>query len=60
MTFEEYDNTGWTGGMFCMYKNNKYEIGAANFPEYLVALVCDDDPDDYMWVRCENIEIVKL
>lgn len=56
MTQEEYDKTGWTAHMKAKYKGEIYDIGAANFPEYLVGL--DDGSDDYMWVRCENITLV--
>jgi hypothetical protein len=56
MTLEEYDKTGWTGNMKAEYRGQIYDIGAANFPEYLIAL--DDGTDDYTWVRCENITLV--
>lgn len=56
MTFEEYDNTGWTGNMKAEYKGNIYGVEAANFPEHLVAL--DDGSGEPMWVRCENITLV--
>lgn len=56
MTFEEYNQTQWGACMKAEYKGQIYEIDAANFPEYLVAL---DDGSGYpMWVRCENINLV--
>lgn len=58
MTFEEYDNTGWTGNMKAEYKGSVYDVAAANFPEHLVALDDDANGDDYMWVRCENIILI--
>lgn len=56
MTFEEYDNTRWSGNMRAEYQGKIYDIGSAHFPEYLIAL--DDESDDYIWVRCENITLV--
>jgi hypothetical protein len=56
MTLEEYDKQAWTAHMRAEYKGNIYDIAAANFPEYLLAL--DDGTDDYIWVRCENIKLV--
>jgi hypothetical protein len=58
MTIQEFNNTGWSGGMFCLYKGTKYAIGICDFEEGLVGIV-DPQTDDLSMVRCENITLVK-
>lgn len=59
MSIDEFNKTGFGGGMRCRYMKRIYDIASVNFPEALLALKDnDDEPEDYMWVRCENIELV--
>lgn len=58
MTIDEYKKQGWTPNMRAIYQGGIYDIGACNFVEFLVGLDNGSD-DDYLWVRCENIELVK-
>lgn len=58
MTITEFDNTGWTPGMFAMYKGDRCPIVSCDFEEKLVAIsgvvAYSDEPT---WVRCENIDL---
>lgn len=57
MTIDEFNTQRWGGNMKAVYKEKIYDIGSVNFPEALVGL--DDGADDYIWIRCENIELVQ-
>jgi hypothetical protein len=57
MTIKEFNETGWSGGMFCLYKGKQHAIGSCDFEEGLVGIV-DESIDDISWVRCENITLV--
>lgn len=62
MTSEEFDNTGFTGQMVCLYKEKEYAIVSFDFEERLIAIYErpiweyeeNASPD---WKRCENITI---
>ncbi len=54
MTINEFNNTGWSGGMKCIYDGREHDIGSCDFEEKLVGIVVDDH-EDLVWVRCENI-----
>lgn len=60
MTIQEFNNTGWHGNMFAIYKGKHYPIASCDFEEALIALdgvvAGSDDPS---WVRCENVDLVK-
>lgn len=56
MTIQEFNNTGWSGGMKCLYNGNEHEVGSCDFEEQLVGIV--DSNDDIVWVRCENITLI--
>lgn len=62
MTQEQFDKTGFTGQMRCLYKGKEYPIYSVDFEERLIAInetnqdVTDDMPLD--WKRCESIEII--
>lgn len=58
MTIDEFNNTGFGGGMFAMYKGKKFPIFAVAFDEALIALdgVVQGSEHPH-WVRCENIEL---
>lgn len=57
MTIDEFEKQGWTANMKAKYNGVVYDIGACNFVEYLICLDVEDD--ECLWVRCENIELVK-
>ncbi len=63
MTIEEFDNTGFTGNMRCLYQGKEYPIFSVDFEERLIAInennqeVTDDMQLD--WKRCENIIILN-
>ena len=63
MTIEEFDRTGWSGGMSAKYHsdNEVYPIGSCDFEEKLVGLlgVIASQPDELSWVRCENVTLIK-
>jgi len=55
MTIEEFDKVGFCAGMVVTYCGCKYDVISVNFPESLFGLALDDDNEDLMWVRCENV-----
>ena len=62
MTREEFNKTGFGGGMVALYKIDKrqskpeeYLVSAVSFNEGLLELNGEDG--DRFWVRCESIEI---
>ena len=60
MTFDEFNEIKWTGGMLAVYCGNEYPIVSVDFEETLIALEgVIQGSDDPNWVRCENIEIVN-
>jgi len=63
MTIEQFDKTGFTGGMKCRYKLQEYDIIMVDFEEKLIAInetktYNDDSDDDLFWKRCENITLL--
>ena len=38
MTFEEFDKTGWTGNMKCIFQDEEYGIATVDFEERLVGI----------------------
>lgn len=62
MTAEEFDKTGFTGGMRCLYKGKEYPILSVDFQERLIAInETDQEVTDDMqldWKRCENVELI--
>ena len=63
MTFEEFDKTGWTGNMKCMFQDEEYGIATVDFEERLVGIYemisGAESEDDISWKRCENIELLQ-
>lgn len=63
MTIDQFDNTGFTGNMRCLFKGKEYPIYSVDFEERLIAInetnreVTDDMNFD--WKRCENVELLK-
>lgn len=62
MTIDEFNRTGWTGGMIARYHGDSqlYPIATCDFGEQLVGLkgVVQNEPEEVSWVRCENITLV--
>ena len=62
MTKEEFSNTNFRSEMYAEYGGHEYPVASANFDEYLFGLELggydDEDGDNLMWVRCENVERV--
>lgn len=59
MTIEEFNKTGFTGGMKANHAalpDQEFKIISVDFNEKLICIDRDDSPD---WCRCENITIVK-
>jgi hypothetical protein len=63
MTADEFDNTGFTGMMRCLYKGKEFPIISVDFEERLIAInECSEEltEDTQLdWKRCENIELIK-
>ena len=38
MTFEQFDKTGWTGNMKCIFQDEEYGIATVDFEERLVGI----------------------
>lgn len=61
MTIEEFNNTGWSGGMTAQYHHDgkNYPVASCDFAEQLVGLkgIVQNEPDEISWVRCENISL---
>ena len=63
MTIEEFDQTGFTGGMKCIFQDKEYGIATVDFEERLIGIYemipGSESEDDISWKRCENVEILK-
>lgn len=62
MTIEEFDKTGFTGQMKCIFQGKEYGIATVNFEERLIGIYemisGAESEDDISWKRCENIELL--
>ena len=61
MTLEEFNNTRFGGNMFCIHQERKKFIMSVSFEEALLGLTnerADIPPEEWQWVRCENIEMI--
>lgn len=62
MTIEQFDKTGFTSNMRCLYKGKEYTIFSVDFEEGLVGINENNQEviDDMQlnWKRCENIELI--
>ena len=58
MTREEFNKTGFGGGMKASYNGVVYNIISVSFTEGLIELIIPDMVDDGFWVRCESIDLV--
>lgn len=62
MTIDQFNATGWSGGMSAQYTDGRiYRIASCDFEEKLVGLmgVIHNEPDEITWVRCENVTLQK-
>ena len=62
MTVDEFNNHRFGANMFVEYQGEKMYVISLSFPEALFGLVPDKsdyDPDEWSWVRCENILILS-
>ena len=62
MTIEEFNKTRWGGNMFCTYNSEKHFVMSVDFIEALVGLTnerADIPQDEWVWVRCENIDLIN-
>lgn len=62
MTLTEFDNTPHHANMWVTYQNKKHYVISVDFPERLFALIEEKEAaplDEWQWVRCENIELIK-
>lgn len=60
MTIQEFNNTGFTGGMTAIFKGKEYPIVTVDFEESLIGIdenISGAEPDTVSWKRCENIEL---
>ena len=46
MTLEEFNSTGWTGGMKATYKGTEYDVLAVDFELKTIDLINDDGIED--------------
>jgi len=62
MTIFEFDNMSHHANMWVIYKGDKHYVISSDFTERLFALTVDKEnvePDEWSWVRCENVELIK-
>lgn len=63
MTLEEFDKTGWTGNMKCIFQDEEYGIATVDFEERLVGIYemisGAESEEEISWKRCEKITIIK-
>ena len=61
MTLEEFNKTRFGGNMFARYKNDTWFVMSVDFSEGLFGLTehkKEYPADEWMWVRCENVELI--
>lgn len=61
MTLEEFKAVRWKSGFRAKYRNGEYSVASVNFIESLLALDdgSSDSDADWMWVRCESVELLQ-
>jgi hypothetical protein len=62
MTLSEFDSFKHHGMMWVMHNGRKKYVISLSFTERLFALVDDRgdfSADEWQWVRCENVELIK-
>jgi len=62
MTAREFDKTGFTGQMKCIFQGKEYQVASVDFEERLIGILemisGAESEDDISWKRCENITII--
>ncbi len=61
MTEQEFENTGFTGGMYAVYNGQNCKVIQVDFEEGLIGIdenISGGEPGDVSWKRYENIERV--
>ena len=62
MNIEEFNKTRFSANMFVNYQGKKHYVISVDFEEALFGIVPDksDYPqEEWLWVRCENAELIK-
>jgi len=63
MKFEQFDKTGFTGNMKCIFQGKEYGIATVDFEERLIGIYemisGAESEEDISWKRCENITLIK-
>ncbi len=60
MTLEEFNSYAFGANMFVTYQGRSMYVISVSFEEALLGLVPtkdDYEPDEWSWVRCENITV---
>lgn len=58
MTIEEFDNTSFKAEMKAKYQGKEYDVVQVDFQEKLIGLENPVFPEETIWVRCENCELI--
>jgi len=62
MTQLEFDKTGFTGNMKCVFQGGEYGIATVDFEERLIGIYemisGAESEEDISWKRCENITLI--
>jgi hypothetical protein len=63
MTLDQFDKTGFTGQMKCLYDDKEYGIATVDFEERLIGIYemieGAESEEEISWKRCENITIIN-
>ena len=62
MLLEEFNNHRFGASMYVTYQGRDMYVISVSFEEALLALVPDKSaykPEEWVWVRCENITIIS-
>jgi len=63
MTIDEFNSMLHSVDMWCKHKGIIYFIVSSNFDQALFGLIPDKEDipaDEWMWVRCENIDFLGV
>jgi hypothetical protein len=62
MTLKEFNDSRFGANMFVMYQGENHYVISLDFEEALFGLVPDKkdyNPEEWRWVRCENVVIIS-
>ena len=62
MTIDEFNNMPHHANMWCRHEGKTYYIVSSNFDQALFGLIPHKeptDPEEWQWVRCENVEMIE-